>query len=207
MLGSFLLLFLYATMILVMIANNMNISRIFSFIVFTILIGILAGCDNILQTTPVQPMEVTIYLTKINENNEISYMPVKRVIDGNKIPLKQLVRVLFQGPTKEEQKQGFKTEIPIRTRLKSYTESADEVVINISEDFIMGGGSTGMVGRVQQLQFTINHFVPAKTIILLIDGKELQNIGGEGIKINTPLYTAKPQETVPLDPEKTDIRG
>lgn len=132
---------------------------------------------------------VYIFFIAQNSKGEEVYRAVKREyvpeVDGTS-RLKFALKSLVNGPSAKEKKLGVYTEVPAGTRLISITETPSKVVINLSEEFELGGGTDGLYKRLFQLIKTSkkNSNLP---IYLQLNGKQVDVIGGEGIMINQPL--------------------
>lgn len=132
---------------------------------------------------------VYIFFIAHNSKGEEVYRAVKREyvpeVDGTS-RLKFALKSLINGPSSKEKKLGVYTEVPAGTRLISLTETPSKVVINLSGDFELGGGTDGLYKRLFQLIKTTkrNSNLP---IYLQLNGKQVDVIGGEGIMINQPL--------------------
>lgn len=105
-----------------------------------------------------------------------------------------LINYLLAGPTGEEKKNNLFTEIPKNTKCLDIKEGDKFYEINLSQDFLLGGGSLSMQVRLDQFTKTIQAFNPDKFVLLLIEGKRINHIGGEGYIFNNPVYTGKDQD-------------
>lgn len=115
------------------------------------------------------------------------------------------VRELFLGPTKSEELKGIMSEIPVGTRLINVEESEDEIYVDISPQYLTGGGSATMQLRYIQIYKTLKKTAPYKGVYLKVDGKMLKAIGGEGLEVTQPLtqindYTKKYEKTETVQP-------
>lgn len=142
------------------------------------------------QEKPKQTKDyVYIFFIAHNAKGEEVYRAVKREyvpeVDGTS-RLKFALKSLVNGPSAKEKKLGVYTEVPAGTRLISITETPSKVVINLSDEFELGGGTDGLYKRLFQLIKTSkkNSNLP---IYLQLNGKQVDVIGGEGIMINQPL--------------------
>ena len=133
--------------------------------------------------------EVKVFFTKSKKPDDIMFVPVARKIPRDDSIVDASLRELFLGPTKKEELKGIMTEIPVGTRLIKVEESPDEILIDLSTQFLTGGGSATMQLRYLQLYKTLKKIAPGKTLYLNVDGKNLKTIGGEGLEITQPLMT------------------
>lgn len=113
------------------------------------------------------------------------YRPVYRNNDSGSSDIEFAVRSLLAGPTKYEKSKGVYSEIPT-TKLISVSETSDRVAINLSESFGTGGGADSLYKRMFQLIKTANYNTK-KPVYLLINGRIVEALGGEGLMIKQPL--------------------
>ena len=149
--------------------------------------------------------EVKVYFTKSKAPEELSLVPVLRKISKDDSVVGSALKELFFGPTKTEELRGIMTEIPIGTRLIKVEESGDEVLVDLSSQYLTGGGSAAMQLRYLQIYKTLKKICPYKNIYLNVEGKSLKTIGGEGLEVTQPLtkindYTKKQEKTEDVQP-------
>lgn len=133
---------------------------------------------------------VEIYLLKSKKTQGVTYLEYVPVHRSLKKPTQQLqtaIIELLKGPTPEEKKQGYNSEIPSQTQLISIKFKNNAYTINLSDDFQFGGGTDSMKARVYQLIKTASNASEGKDVYLELDGEQTDVIGGEGIIIQQPL--------------------
>ena len=79
------------------------------------------------------------------------------------------------------------TTIPDQTQLRQVVVKADGIHVDLSEEFTTGGGSASMTGRVAQILYTATTLDEDAKVWLLIEGKPLKVLGGEGLILDGPL--------------------
>jgi spore germination protein GerM len=132
--------------------------------------------------------QVTIYFTKASDELGVVLIPVVRNITEGRTKYETAFRELFLGPTiKEKEKLKLNTEIPEGTRLIKVEELADKVNIDVSGQFMSGGGSETMQARFRQLRETALTNAKGRPVFLYIDGELSKRIGGEGLEVPQPL--------------------
>jgi Sporulation and spore germination/Immunoglobulin-like domain of bacterial spore germination len=92
-----------------------------------------------------------------------------------------LLEQLLAGPSRFETDIGMSTEIPGGTKVRDATIDDRKAIVDLSGEFASGGGSLSMQLRVAQVVFTLTLFDTIDAVTILIDGKEVDGIGGEGI--------------------------
>lgn len=130
---------------------------------------------------------VQVYFVKTYGESEFKIQPVRRKIYKNENSLRIAMAELLKGPTSNEEKLGYFSEIPKKTRLIEIKETPERVIINLSNDFEIGGGSAAMTTRLEQLIYTVLDSVDKKPVYLELNGEEAKYIGGEGVMVPQPL--------------------
>lgn len=132
--------------------------------------------------------KVTIYFTKASDELGVVLIPVVRKITEGRTRYETAFKELFLGPTiKEKEKLKLNTEIPEGTRLIKVEELSNKVNVDISGQFMSGGGSETMQARFRQLRETALTTAKGRPVYLYIDGVLAQRIGGEGLEVPQPL--------------------
>ena len=149
--------------------------------------------------------EIKVYFTKSKAPEELSLVLASRKVSKEDSIVSASLKELFLGPTKTEELRGVMTEIPIGTRLIKVEESEDEVLVDLSSQYLTGGGSAAMQLRYLQIYKTLKKICPYKNIYLNVEGKSLKTIGGEGLEVTQPLtkindYTKKHEKTEDVQP-------
>ena len=194
------------------IKNTIN-NKILFFVLSVILF--FSGCSNLNRSEngtggiklPFggNSKEVKVYFTKSKAPEELSLILVSRKISKDDSIVGAALKELFLGPTKGEELRGVMTEIPVGTRLIKVEESEDEVLVDLSSQYLTGGGSAAMQLRYLQIYKTLKKICPYKNIYLNVEGKSLKTIGGEGLEVTQPLtkindYTKKHEKTEDVQP-------
>ncbi len=151
----------------------------------------LAGCSRPENKIDHNQTTIQIYLVEALKGQELKVKPLERKVAFENSKLKDIILALLKGATKEEIKAGYGSEIPKETRLIWIEENKDKIKINFSEEFASGGGSESMILRYKQLAKSIAQKVPTKPVYILVEGKELKTIGGEGLVVEQPIYEAQ----------------
>ena len=118
-------------------------------------------------------------------NGKDFYRPVYRENTTRKSNIEYAVRCLFEGPSYKEQQRGVYSEIP-QTNIIAVRELPDRVVIDLCDTFGNGGGADSIYKRMFQLIKTVN-FNTDKPVYLLINGRMIETLGGEGLMLKQPL--------------------
>ncbi|MBY0449564.1 MAG: GerMN domain-containing protein [Cyanobacteria bacterium] len=106
--------------------------------------------------------------------------------------IQTVLKDLFSGPTDAEKERGLYSEIPTGVTLLGVKHSHDDSVrINVSEQFLSGGGSNSMQQRLAELTQTVRAIEKEHPVFLDINGKELHELGGEGLSVTEPINSPK----------------
>lgn len=149
--------------------------------------------------------QIKVIFIKEIRKGKISLVKVKRWIKKDENESEAALKELFLGPTANERKSGVRSEIPIGTRLLDIEENDNDITVNISDQYLTGGGAASVQLRYTQLYNTISTAAPGKKIYLNIDGKEAKTIAGEGLEVSQPLkeisdYIKESQDSDSLQP-------
>lgn len=99
--------------------------------------------------------------------------------------LRQAIESLLATPKTET------TAIPANTHLRSLKiRDRRNIYIDLSQEFVTGGGTASMSARVGQILLTATSLDPTAQVWLSVEGELLRELGGEGIEIPQPLTKA-----------------
>jgi spore germination protein GerM len=93
------------------------------------------------------------------------------------------LNALLAGPKQE----GVTTTIPKDTKLRSVQVKPDGIHVDLSQDFVTGGGSASMTTRVGQVLYTVTSEDPTAPVWFSVEGKPVDKLGGEGLVLDGPL--------------------
>lgn len=97
------------------------------------------------------------------------------------------LRALLAGPTEEEERLGYSSEIPPGTRLRGVRVEGDVAYVDFSRELERGGGSASMLARLYQIVYTATHFRGVLQVRVQIEGEVREAMGGEGVLIDVPV--------------------
>ncbi|HWC15018.1 MAG TPA: Gmad2 immunoglobulin-like domain-containing protein [Actinomycetota bacterium] len=97
------------------------------------------------------------------------------------------IGMLLDGPTAPDREVGATTAIPRGTDLLRVQRENGVLLVDLSSRFESGGGSLSMQLRVAQVVYTATQFEGVERVRILIEGEEVEAIGGEGVIVSEPL--------------------
>jgi hypothetical protein len=121
--------------------------------------------------------------------------------------LRARIAVLLSGPTAVQRSQRLGTTIPAGTRVRSTRVERGTATIDLTRRFESGGGSLSMQARLAQLVWTATSHPGVERVVLLLDGKRVQAIGGEGLLVDRPQTRAMHQALLPRLSVETPGQG
>lgn len=98
--------------------------------------------------------------------------------------LETALETLFSDPPEGS---TYTTAIPQGTKLLDLTMDKEGIHLNLSQEFVSGGGSASMSSRLAQVIYTATSSNPGERVWLNVEGKPLSNLGQEGIMVNQPM--------------------
>jgi spore germination protein GerM len=138
---------------------------------------------------------VTVYYTQASDDLGVVLIPVYRAVDEDHTAYETAIQELFLGPTIDEQTNlKLNSEIPEGVRLIKVEESPEKVNINISSQFMRGGGSESIQIRFRQLRETALNLAKGRPVYLFVDGDKARTIGGEGLEVPQPLAAEQDED-------------
>ena len=100
------------------------------------------------------------------------------------------VAALAAGPTPDEAARGLSSAVPADTQVLGAALSGGTLTIDLSPSFERGGGSAMMVGRLNQLFYTLTRPKDVDGVVLEVEGRRVTVFAGEGIEIPSPWRRA-----------------
>ncbi|MBW4513730.1 MAG: GerMN domain-containing protein [Timaviella obliquedivisa GSE-PSE-MK23-08B] len=127
---------------------------------------------------------VQIYWLKAVGNEiELAAAPIALNEAQPNVVLKAAFEKMLQGSTDPT----LTSTIPANTKLQELKIQPDGVHVDLSSEFMTGGGSTAMMGRVAQVIYTATTLDPDAPVWISIDDEPLEVLGGEGLVIDQPM--------------------
>lgn len=134
------------------------------------------------------PRTVTLYFLRYDERSgRMMFAPVTRSQPASATPLLDTLRLLFLGPSEAEEAREITSAIPGGVRVLSATVKDGVAVIDLSPEFASGTGREVMLARVYQVVYTATQYETVRSVRILVGGKTVRNLGGEGVDLSAAL--------------------
>ena len=136
----------------------------------------------------VQARQASLFFVRIEDDGVISRREVKRSIAVSDSPLTDAVNALIAGPSEGEIRSGLVSLIPRGTRLLGITVRGSTAIIDLSDAFMYNHyGIEGYSAQLKQVVYTATSFPSVQDVQILVEGKQKDYLGGEGVFIGKPL--------------------
>ncbi len=137
---------------------------------------------------PATAGKVKVFWLDDQDGKKIKIAPQERIARSTPQDRDGLVKESLTVLLASAGKEGKQTStIPAGTKLLSSNLKRDGLHVDLSKEFIQGGGSTSMQGRVAQILYTATSQNPEIPVWISVEGKQLETLGGEGVEIKQPL--------------------
>ncbi len=139
-------------------------------------------------SSPAAMRQSSLFFVKIEEDGVISRREVKRTIPASDSPLTDAVNALLAGPSEGEIRSGLVSLIPRETKLLGITVRGSTAIVDLSEAFMYNHyGVEGYLAQLKQVVYTATAFPSVQDVQILVEGKQKDYLGGEGVYIGKPL--------------------
>lgn len=140
------------------------------------------------RTGPDQRRRTGLYYIRVSNDGRILAEEVERTISFNDAPLTATIVALLAGPTADDLNEGYLSLIPEGTELISARVSDRVAFLNFNEAFRFNPmGLEGYMAQMQQVVLTATQFSTVDAVQILINGRTLDYLGGDGVYIGEPL--------------------
>jgi germination protein M len=135
---------------------------------------------------PLKPAQ--LYWIQVSDDSAIHLEKVARSLHLGDSPMSAAIRSLLRGPGADDLNRGLLSLVPKGTQLLSAYVQNRTAFLNFSDEFQFNPmGSDGYKGQLRQIVYTATEFDTVDNVQILINGKRLQYLGGEGVFIGQPL--------------------
>jgi spore germination protein GerM len=127
--------------------------------------------------------QLAVYWIEATKNRLIA-VPIAVKTKSNDAAIASIINTLI---TEQPPESSLYSAIPAKTKVLSASIKNKEIRLDLSQDFISGGGAASMQGRIIQVLYTATSLEPDAKVYLSVEGKALQYIGGEGLAVPQPM--------------------
>lgn len=100
--------------------------------------------------------------------------------------LQRTFAALLEGPSPDEAARGLSTALPEDLELLDLDLQGDRLFVDVSSALERGGGTALMIGRLEQLFYTLTQPNYVSSLSLAVEGEPLSLFGGEGLIVENP---------------------
>ena len=105
-------------------------------------------------------------------------------VNSKKRALDAAFKELLAGSSNNSE---YTSTIPEGTKLLGLDITQEGVKVNLSQDFLAGGGSAAMSARLAQVIYTASGLNETTPVWISVEGQPLETLGGEGITVSQPM--------------------
>ena len=147
-----------------------------------------AGSGDKPGAAPAESRQAALFFVKIEDDGVISRREVKRMIPVSDSPLTDAINALIAGPSEGEIRSGLVSLIPRGTKLLGITLRGSTAIVDLSDAFMYNHyGIEGFSAQLKQIVYTATSFSSVQDVLILVEGKARDYLGGEGVYIGKPL--------------------
>ncbi len=146
----------------------------------------------ITQTTPPEaPQPITeersVEIYWLNPTNNKIELATKTLNFQKSVKSERILETAFEYLLTKPTDSNYTTAIPKGTKLLGLEVDKEGIHINLSKEFVSGGGSASMSSRLAQVIYTATSSNSGERVWITVEGKPLENLGGEGIIVSQPM--------------------
>jgi len=105
------------------------------------------------------------------------------------------VAALTRGPSADEASRGLATSVPPDTAVLGASLAGGVLSVDVSAAFERGGGTSTMLGRLNQLFYTLTQPGDVDAVRLLVEGEPVTVFSGEGLLVQQPWVRGEQPES------------
>jgi germination protein M len=155
------------------------------------------GVASDAQTPPATPPQrpavrkARLFFMAVDPDGGLKMKSVIRPIPSSDSPLRDALDALLKGPTSQELNTGLLSMIPTESHLRNVVVRDDTAYIDFNESFRFNAqGLDALNAQLRQVVYAATEFPSVKKVQLLIEGRKVQYLGTEGVRIDVPLSRA-----------------
>ncbi|MDA8297809.1 MAG: GerMN domain-containing protein [Actinomycetota bacterium] len=107
------------------------------------------------------------------------------------------LQALLGGPNRTERAAGLSSAVPSGSHLRSLSITDGVARADFDARFASGGGSLSVIGRVDQVVYTLTQFPSVRRVLFLVNGKLARTFTGEGLVLDRPVARSDERSLLP----------
>lgn len=133
--------------------------------------------------------DAVVYLVA-DQGTSFTLEPVRRRLGARSVAerVALLVEELARGPNADEAERGLSTAVPADARVLGAALEGGLLTVDLGAEFERGGGTATMIGRLQQLFYTLTQPNEVAGVILKVEGQVVEAFSGEGLAVGSPWW-------------------
>lgn len=140
---------------------------------------------------PRRTMRSTVFFIRVTDDGRIVAEAVPRTIQFTRSPLTHALEALIAGPDADDLNSGLLSLLPSGSQLMGARVEDGVAYLNFNEEFRFNSmGLEGHIAQLQQVVLTATTFSTVDAVQILIDGRRVDYLGGDGVYIGQPLTPA-----------------
>ncbi len=134
----------------------------------------------------------SLFFIRVSNDGRILAEEVVRPVEVGSAPLTATLEALLSGPSGDDLNAGLLSLIPEGTELLSARVAERVAFLNFNEAFRFNPmGLEGYMAQMQQIVLTATQFSTVDAVQILINGRTLDYLGGDGVYIGEPLAASE----------------
>ncbi|HOO72884.1 MAG TPA: GerMN domain-containing protein [Spirochaetota bacterium] len=148
----------------------------------------IVPADKKPEDKAVREASVKIYFIRLDEKTEKFYLAsVARKVRGNSM-LKDTLDELIKGPSTAEERKGYLSAVPETLKIRKVSVSNRTALVDFNSAIETGAAGNVLIHRIDQIVYTATQFDTVDSLVIMVDGKRKNSLGGDGLSISGPLH-------------------
>ena len=149
--------------------------------------------DDSAATTAPRTTNVALYWLRAGRTLGVSH----RAIPATPRIGTATLQALLGGPNRIERAASLSSVVPSGSHLRGLSITNGVARADFDARFATGGGSLSVIGRVDQVVYTLTQFPNVRRVLLLVDGKLARPFTAEGLVLDRPIGRADERSLLP----------
>ncbi len=153
---------------------------------------LLLALVGIITTRTVQRLPDTLIFYVVDAGTSFTLEGVPRRLGDVDVltRVRAQVAALADGPTAEEASRGLSSAVPAGVEVLGARLDEGVLTVDLSPAYHGGGGAASMLGRLNQLYYTLSQPTDVDAVRIAIDGRVIDVLPWEGLLLEVPWVRA-----------------